>query len=664
MRYNSAFHDLLVLLAKDVANGKQPLKTLFLGSRIVPLRKNLLGDVRPIAVGEFLCRIIARVIVCSTSYSLLPFQLGCGTKGGVEPLIHFLESQGGNNAILSIDLKNAFNSISRKVIWQQVSARAPELERVFAWAYGSWSELYVSPGCLLYSRTGVRQGDPLGPLLFSLGYSYVLDSLHRRLGEQGFQLPLSIMTYLDDTYFLAPEQDLPRLKMVVTEVLQDMEADTGLQMRQEKTWCLSPASFRRQGKDVLGSHIGGEKEEFISRKVSGFKKTLGKLKSLKRQDAFILLRQCIQPQLVHLARTLKASETTWQELDDAICDFFDTAVGEIGLCGVDKRMISLPVRFGGCGVTCFSFLASAAFEASHGSALVFLRKLDPLVDIPPLFDDPVKSQRDQMLLKWKTMQKQLLSELSDEGKIAYIDNSSLVGSRWLSLLPINRESTFSDFEFGVALADRLHLRPRFCKSCREESLNVRHHESCASTRGFGTHRHEDLKKVTANAFRGSGADVTLEPSSTARNGRGDISVMGEATEGRKIFDVSVVTTSCVTALRRLNAVKKKFITQEGEHDDVSFARHFIGLQLQERHDLKIKRYLDCAFPGVLTALIISSGGTQHKTLLRQMKKLKSVAPRHTDQLTNDIASVLVKHRALFYMRAFLPNQSIILDRRH
>ena len=88
-----------------------------------------------------------------------------------------------------------------------------------------------------------------------------------------------------------------------------------------------------------------------------------------------------------------------------MCDFFDTAVGEIGLSGVDKRMISLPVRFGGCCVTCFSFLASAAFEASNGSALVFLRKLDPLVNISPLLDDSVKSQRDQMLLKWKTMQK-------------------------------------------------------------------------------------------------------------------------------------------------------------------------------------------------------------------------------------------------------------------
>jgi len=56
---------------------------------------------------------------------------------------------------------------------------------------------------ILQSATGVRQGDPLGPLLLSLAIRPLLDRLSTFLGTDHL-----VLAYLDDVYVLSPTQDL------------------------------------------------------------------------------------------------------------------------------------------------------------------------------------------------------------------------------------------------------------------------------------------------------------------------------------------------------------------------------------------------------------------------------------------------------------------------
>eukprot|EP00924_Labyrinthula_sp_SR-Ha-C_P012802 snap_masked-scaffold_93-processed-gene-0.4-mRNA-1 protein AED:1.00 eAED:1.00 QI:0/-1/0/0/-1/1/1/0/101 len=97
----------------DISTGRQCFKEALTSSKLIVLKKPT-GVIRPIAILEIFCRITVKGILHMLLNILLFNQLGCGSLGGVEPLIHHARKRISEGfKILTFDIKNAFNSVSQ-----------------------------------------------------------------------------------------------------------------------------------------------------------------------------------------------------------------------------------------------------------------------------------------------------------------------------------------------------------------------------------------------------------------------------------------------------------------------------------------------------------------------------------------------------------------------
>ena len=97
---------------------------------------------------------------------LQPVQLGVGTPGGCETVVHatrrFVESMPADYCVVKLDFSNAFNNLHRDVMLKAVLENVPGIYKFCHLSYNKPSELVYS-GHTIHSREGPQQGDPLGP---------------------------------------------------------------------------------------------------------------------------------------------------------------------------------------------------------------------------------------------------------------------------------------------------------------------------------------------------------------------------------------------------------------------------------------------------------------------------------------------------------------------
>ena len=245
----------------------------------------------------------------------------------------------------------------------------------------------------LLSKSGTRQGDPLGPLLFAIAIHAALLRVQEKYRERG----IIIMAYLDDIYVLGPPA---ATKAAYAELRAELE-ERNLRCSQSpgKCWAWSPSGaygtlldadatgFKLERCDcpkALGIHFGnGAAEKHVAKvkdasKAKSLAHKVAALRTFARagfhSHALLLLLCCAAPSINYMLRcgrpadTEAAAEAADELLTETLAEI--TSISAVELAPGTRARTQLRMRQadGGVGLPPAAKVAKTAYLASWASA--------------------------------------------------------------------------------------------------------------------------------------------------------------------------------------------------------------------------------------------------------------------------------------------------------
>lgn len=564
----------LTYLCRTFQLGTTPGRHLLTTSRLVALDKAD-GGVRPIAVGELIYRLMAKVALTKSFQreQLAPFQLGVRSPGGTEPIIHLLDNalHGRLNSyrhLVTLDFKNAFNSIDRRYLATGILRHAPEFFKLARWAYSSSSALVMYDNTTLQSSEGVRQGDPLGPLFFSLGIRSTLEKLVEDLSriQDADDPPPIILAYLDDIYILTKEK-------TCIETIQNLLYKAPIQLNAKKSASYDLDEIRQEGIQILGSFIGPttKKKAFLEAKIDELRQISRKLLDLPKQHALLLLRSSTSSLLRHLPRTLGIDglQSSYEAIDKMIIQLIRSLKSPNKPKPTDIDLISLPTRLGGLGIQLYAETAHLSYIASRELAMKTIATIlgqsnnknstslprDNTIEEGPHL--PTYRQQIDDLHKQKL--ERLRTQLDQNQKNALEENAAYLGRRWTTTLPTTTPLVLDDVDLAAALSIRLLTPPNdqrgLCKDCGLE-YSYGHDDLCKAKHRQTITKHDLVCRALYSAIkRIPQVKVQLEPSENQQNQgnarRTDLRV--DTLKGTTHYDITIVSLGAKSIYKDANA---------------------------------------------------------------------------------------------------------------
>ena len=436
--------------------------------------------------------------------------------------------------------------MNRDVILQKVKEVIPSLCNLIWQAYSKPSHLFYR-GYILSSETGIQQGDPSGPALFSLGLNDIIKKLKSEVN----------IWYLDDSNMAgSPQIVLEDLRLLMRE-LQNI----GLSINTSKCEliCLNLEDSNSAISDfsnllpdlkvtniedsvILGSPISaqGVRKE-LNIKLTDLKRMISRLNIIDPHQAFVLLKNSFAiPKMTYLLR----SSPAYQQLD--LLEEFDTAIRDsmstitnIDFTDEAWTQVSIPVRYGGLGIRKSSDIALPAYISSALSAYSLVAAiLSPVIGLAPFEvtneieiwkasgqgltepdDESCSKQKAWDVPRIILSKNRLLSNADQFGRARLMAAAQPESGAWASAIPVPSLGTqLCPEELRIAISLRTGSKiceNHLCKCKRNADEYGFHLLSCHFNEGRHP-RHSAINDIIFRALKSAGIWSMLEPNGLNR----------------------------------------------------------------------------------------------------------------------------------------------------
>ena len=482
-----------------------------------------------------------------------PHQVGFGSKGGCEAAVHaartFL-SDGRDEVFLKVDVKNAFNSINRETLLQQVKDNAPSIYN-YIW------QCYKTPSALIYrdnlilSAVGCQQGDPLGPAIFSLAIHPVISKLKSKLNvwylDDG-TLGGDAISVLEDLDFLISEfknigldLNFSKCELYLSDTITP--SDKANLLTKFNNLAPNIKILSRESLYLLGAPISELSiPSFVKKITANFLESSFRLSKINSHMALTIIRHCLfVPKFTFYLRStpIWMYSNLMQNLDDLI----RKTLSEILNCTFDDRswtQATLPIRFGGLGIRKISSVALPAFLSSvHSTHDLFGNIISPSlgdIEVAHLADAkkawemacpgqnfPLNSKSQKL---WdepicRDVHKHLIDTASspaDRARLLAV--STHESGYWLHAIPSATFGTLFDRNtLTLAACLRLGIKTNEPHRCQcGEKVDVLGHHGLSCQRSAGRFsRHAAINDIIRRALVTVNVPAILEPNGISRD---------------------------------------------------------------------------------------------------------------------------------------------------
>ena len=546
--------------------------------RLIPLDKS--PGVRPIGVGEVLRRIIGKSITSSLHEDIIEsagsLQLCAGQPAGCEAAVTAMRSlfeEDENDAVLLVDATNAFNVLNRNVMLHNIRSICPSIATYVYNCYNLPSRLFIVGGGAILSQEGTTQGDPLAMPIYAVGITPLMALLINENSTKAKHV-----AYADD---IAGTGKIDVIRNWWNNILKN-GPKFGFHPKPSKSWLIvKPKSYERalqvfkgtgvnittKGMIYLGSYLGNNssKDEVIGEKIQEIKSELLELCQIAKtepQSAYCAFATGFRNKFMYLIRTTPNITHHLKEFDEILTNNFIPSLTDGRVISTNERkLLSLPVRFGGMGIPIFSDIAEQEYDFSKEVSSDLQSKIINQINEVDLDEVRLtKTKKYKYSRKrnefYQTILESLRNEMNDEQRRCNDLAQMKCSSSWLTTLPSKDENfVLNKREFFNSISLRYRWQIKYLPSvcvCGTK-FDVDHAMSCKKG-GFVSYRHNDIRDIIAKSLDEVCTSVQVEPklipltgehftnqSNVTNEARLDVSAVGFWNRcERAFFDVRVI----------------------------------------------------------------------------------------------------------------------------